>query len=132
MREFQGANVGDTVRVQFKILEEGSERLQLFEGILLKVRGTGVSKTITVRKTSFGVGVERIFPVASPRFAGINAVRRGKVRRSKLYYMRGLTGKAHKVQFQEETKGDRPTKTPVAAATPAAPEAETPAASKPA
>ena len=102
MRQFREAQVGDTVRVQFKILEEGAERIQTFEGILLRVRGSGASQTITVRKSSFGIGVERIFPAASPRFADISVVRRGRVRRSKLYYMRAFTGKAHKVAFGAE------------------------------
>lgn len=107
MRQYKQVKVGDTVRVQFKTLEEDAERLQNFEGTLIKVRGTGVSQTLTVRKISFGVGVERIFPVESPRFVGISVTRRGKVRRSKLYYMRGLTGKSHRVAFQgDETDTD--------------------------
>ncbi|MBI2070520.1 MAG: 50S ribosomal protein L19 [Elusimicrobia bacterium] len=125
MRQFKNANVGDTIRVQFKIIEEGSERIQTFEGTLIKVRGSGVSQTMTVRKISFGVGVERIFPTASPRFASMTVVRRGKVRRSKLYYMRQLSGKAHTVAFQEDDKTPKASKE-VAAGVKTTP-AETPA-----
>ncbi|MEK7287197.1 MAG: 50S ribosomal protein L19 [Elusimicrobiota bacterium] len=101
MREFKDSKIGDTVRVLFKTVEEGSERVQTFEGTLMKMRGSGPGHTITVRKISFGVGVERIFPTASPRFAGISMVRRGKVRRAKLYYLRNLTGKSHRVAHEK-------------------------------
>ena len=126
MRQYKTAHVGDTIRVQFKTMEEGSERMQAFEGTLIRVRGSGVSQTITVRKISFGISVERIFPVASPRFISLTVSRRGKVRRSKLYYMRTLKGKAHRVDFQA------PVKEPIAVAvtpanTPARPETVTPA-----
>ncbi|MBI4669873.1 MAG: 50S ribosomal protein L19 [Elusimicrobia bacterium] len=102
VRQYKNAQVGDTVRVQFKTIEEDSERIQSFEGTMIKVRGSGPGQTITVRKISFGVGVERVFPVASPRFAGLAVLRHGKVRRSKLYFMRKLTGKAHKLEFKAE------------------------------
>lgn len=102
MREFKNTRIGDTVRVQFKTLEEGSERVQTFEGTLMKIRGAGVNQSITVRKMSFGVGVERIFPTHSPRFTGITSLRRGKVRRSKLYYLRDLSGKSHRVAYEKE------------------------------
>ena len=108
MKQFRDANVGDTVKVQFKTFEEGAERVQSFEGSLTRVHGSGPNKTITVRKISFGVVVERIFPVTSPRFLGIHVLRRGKVRRSKLYYMRGLSGKAHKIAFRKEEKKEAP------------------------
>lgn len=101
MRTFQNTKVGDTVRVEFNTIEEGVERRQSFEGILLKVRGSGPNQSITVRRMSFGVGVERIYPVASPRFLGIKMIRGGKVRRSKLYYLRNLSGKAHRVASEE-------------------------------
>lgn len=113
MRQFQNVRVGDTVRVQFKTLEEGAERVTNFEGALIRVRGSGPSQTLTVRKISFGVGVERIFPVASPRFQTISVVRRGRVRRAKLYYMRGLSGKAHRIGFREEEEKPK-TKEPLA------------------
>ena len=104
MRQYKDAFIGDTVKVKFKMIEEGSERLQAFEGTLIKVRGGVAACSIAVRRISFGVGVERIFPTASPRFVGLDVMRRGKVRRSKLYYLRGLSGKAHRVDFQEETR----------------------------
>ena len=101
MRSILEANVGDTVRVDFNHIEEGVERRQPFEGILIKVRGTGNSQTLTVRRMSFGIGVERIFPAASPNFLGLKVIQRGRVRRSKLYYLRELSGKAHRVTAAE-------------------------------
>src|SRR5699024_8629534 len=85
---------GDTVRVDVKVVEGKRERIQLFEGVVIKRRGAGISETFTVRKISYGVGVERTFPVHTPRIAKLEVVRRGKVRRAKLYYMRNLRGKA--------------------------------------
>ena len=85
--------VGDLVKVHIKISEKGKERIQIFEGIVIAMKGTGLNKTFTVRKISYGVGVEKIFPVHSPSIAKIEVVRRGKVRRSKLYYMRKKVGK---------------------------------------
>ncbi len=116
MRQFKDASVGDSVKVQFKTFEEGTERIQSFEGTMIRVHGSGPNKTITVRKISFGVGVERIFPVTSPRFLDISVVRRGRVRRSKLYYMRGLSGKAHKIAFRKEKKSDKIAPPPTAVA----------------
>jgi large subunit ribosomal protein L19 len=87
-------NVGDTVRVHFKIVEGNKERVQIFEGIVIARKNGGIRETFTVRKISFGVGVERVFPVNSPRIEKIEVVRRGDVRRAKLYYIRGLSGKA--------------------------------------
>jgi large subunit ribosomal protein L19 len=89
---------GDTVRVNVRVKEGEKERLQAFEGVCIARRGAGVSETFTVRKISNGIGVERIFPVHSPMIADINVVRRGQVRRAKLYYLRNLTGKATRIR----------------------------------
>ena len=89
---------GDTVRVHVKVVEGTRERIQLFEGVVIRRRGGGISETFTVRKISYGVGVERTFPVHTPRIAKIDVVRRGKVRRAKLYYLRNLRGKAARIK----------------------------------
>jgi large subunit ribosomal protein L19 len=89
---------GDTVRVNVRIREGDKERLQAFEGILIARHNSGLSETITVRKVSFGTGVERIFPVHSPVIAGIEKLRSAKVRRAKLYYLRNLRGKAARLK----------------------------------
>jgi large subunit ribosomal protein L19 len=89
---------GDTLRVNVRVREGEKERLQAFEGVCIARRGAGVSETFTVRKVSNGVGVERIFPVHSPMLADILVVRRGRVRRAKLYYLRKLTGKATRIR----------------------------------
>lgn len=86
-------NVGDTVRVHYKVKEGNRERIQVFEGTVLKRQGGGVRETFTVRRISYGVGVERTFPVHSPRIEKIEVTRRGKVRRAKLYYLREREGK---------------------------------------
>ncbi|KRM07652.1 50S ribosomal protein L19 [Liquorilactobacillus ghanensis DSM 18630] len=88
---------GDTVRVYARIVEGNRERIQLFEGVVIKRRGQGISETYTVRKISSGVGVERTFPVHSPRVDKIEVVRQGRVRRAKLYYLRALHGKAARI-----------------------------------
>jgi large subunit ribosomal protein L19 len=90
--------VGDTVKVHVKIVEGKRERIQVFEGIVLKRQNGGVSETFTVRKISYGVGVERTFPVHSPRIDKIEVTRRGKVRRARLHYLRDRVGKAAKVK----------------------------------
>ncbi len=90
-------SVGDTVRVSFKIVEGTTERIQVFEGIVIAKNNTGIRRTFTVRKISYGVGVERIFPMHSPRVEKVEVVRRGRVRRAKLYYLRDRVGKAAKV-----------------------------------
>ncbi|QGZ70088.1 50S ribosomal protein L19 [Pediococcus pentosaceus] len=89
---------GDTVRVHAKVVEGDHERIQLFEGIVIKRHGSGISATYTVRKISNGVGVERTFPLHSPRVAKIEVIRHGRVRRAKLYYLRALHGKAARIK----------------------------------
>lgn len=89
---------GDTVRVHAKVVEGSRERIQLFEGVVIKRHGSGISATYTVRKMSSGVGVERTFPLNTPRVEKIDVVRYGKVRRSKLYYLRDRTGKAARIK----------------------------------
>ncbi len=91
-------NIGDTLRVYFKVKEGTRERIQMFEGILIKKNGGGISETFTVRRVSYGVGVERTFPVNSPKIDKIEISRKGKVRRAKLYYLRGRVGKKAKVK----------------------------------
>ena len=89
---------GDTLRVNVRVKEGDKERVQAFEGVCIARRGSGISETFTVRKISSGVGVERIFPVHSPMIATVTVVRRGRVRRAKLYYLRHLTGKATRIK----------------------------------
>ena len=89
---------GDTVRVHAKIVEGSRERIQMFEGVVIGRQGTGVRETFTVRRISYGIGVERMFPVHSPRIEKIDVVRKGIVRRAKLYYLRNLTGKAARIK----------------------------------
>jgi len=93
---------GDTVKVQVRVIEGDKERLQAFQGVVLQKRGQGLSATFTVRKVSGGVGVERIFPLHSPNISKITVVRKGAVRRAKLFYLRKLTGKAAKVEEKIE------------------------------
>ncbi len=90
--------IGDSVKVSVKIVEGGKERVQAYEGVVIRMRGAGISKTMTVRKVFKGVGVERIFPVNSPMLESIKVLRTGKVRRAKLYYLRGLTEKATRLK----------------------------------
>ena len=91
-------NVGSTVRVHVKIREGERERIQVFEGTIIAMKGSGISSTFTVRRVSYGVGVERVFPVHSPNVAKVEVIRNGKVRRSKLYYLRDRVGKSAKVK----------------------------------
>lgn len=93
-------NIGDTVKVSVKIREGERERIQAFEGTVIARKGSGVSETFTVRRVSYGVGVERVFPVHSPNVAKVELIRGGKVRRSKLYYLRDRVGKAARVKSQ--------------------------------
>ncbi len=96
--EVPSFEVGDTVKVGYKIIEGGKERVQNFEGVVIAKKNGGISETFTVRHISYGVGVEKTYPLHSPKITAITVVRRGKVRRAKLYYLRGLTGKAAKVK----------------------------------
>ncbi|MBM3269299.1 MAG: 50S ribosomal protein L19 [Candidatus Sericytochromatia bacterium] len=101
---------GDTVKVFAKIVEGGKERIQAYEGVVIKRRGSGINDTITVRRVFQGVGVERTFPVHSPRIDRIEVLRKGDVRRAKLYYLRGLQGKAARIKekARESTKAAKP------------------------
>ena len=117
--------IGDTVRVKVKVIEERTygkkteeekERIQVFEGVVIGRKGKKTNEMFTVRKISFGVGVERIFPVHSPSIAGIEVVRKGKVRRAKLYYLRTKKGKAAKVAEREYTRGPQSAAAPSVAA----------------
>ncbi len=91
-------HIGDTVKVSVNIREGERERIQMFEGTVIARRGSGVAETFTVRRVSYGVGVERVFPLHSPNVVDVKVIRRGKVRRSKLYYLRDRVGKAAKVK----------------------------------
>src|SRR5436305_13004518 len=93
---------GDTIKVHVKVVEGNRSRIQVFQGVVIKVQGSGVGRTFTVRKVSFGVGVERTFPLHSPIFEKIEVVTRGDVRRAKLYYLRNLRGKAAKIKERRE------------------------------
>jgi large subunit ribosomal protein L19 len=96
--ELPDFRAGDTVRVHVRIIEGTRERVQAFQGFVLAISGSGVRRTFTVRKVSSGVGVERIFPLHSPRLDAIEVVRRGRVRRAKLFYLRKLRGKAARIR----------------------------------
>ena len=96
--ELPEMNVGDTVRVHVKIKEGSRERVQVFEGTIIAKKHGGIEETITVRRISYGVGCEKVFPVHSPRVADVETIRKGKVRRAKLYYLRSRFGKAAKVK----------------------------------
>jgi large subunit ribosomal protein L19 len=111
---------GDTVRVNVKVIEGNRERVQAFEGVVIARRNRGINSSFTVRKISYGEGVERIFPLYSPRLDSIELVRKGRVRRAKLYYLRGRTGKAARIaERRDEPRG---AVQPAAAAEPAAQE----------
>lgn len=97
-------SIGDTVRVFIKIVEGDKERLQAFEGVVIAKRHSSVRETFTVRRVSFGVGVEKTFPLHSPRIDHIEVLKKGKVRRAKLYYLRNLSGKAAKIKEKQNTK----------------------------
>ena len=97
-RELPEISIGDTVKISVNIREGERERIQMFEGTVIARKGSGVAETFTVRRVSYGVGVERVFPVHSPNVKDIQVVRHGKVRRSKLYYLRDRVGKAAKVK----------------------------------
>lgn len=99
-KELPAFEIGDTVRVDVNIREGDHERIQAFEGTVIARKGSGISETFTVRRVSYGVGVERVFPIHSPNVKGIKVVRRGNVRRAKLYFLRNRVGKAAKVKEQ--------------------------------
>jgi large subunit ribosomal protein L19 len=115
---------GDTVRINVKVVEGSRERVQAFEGVCIARRNRGINSSFTVRKISYGEGVERIFPLYSPQIASIEVVRRGRVRRAKLYYLRGRTGKAARIQEKrdERARAARAAETAEAADTPEAAE----------
>lgn len=98
MQSFPAFRPGDNISISYKIIEGAKERIQIFRGDVIQINGTGSTKTFTVRKISNGVGVERIIPFASPAIASIEVIKRGKVRRAKLYYLRALTGKKAKIR----------------------------------
>jgi large subunit ribosomal protein L19 len=101
-------NIGDTVRVSVKVVEGDKERIQPFDGVVIARRGGSTREMFTVRKVSFGVGVERIFPVCSPSIDKVQVMKRGRVRRAKLYYIRGKKGKAAKIKEKERVFQTRP------------------------
>ncbi len=117
-------NPGDTVKVHTKVVEGDSERIQIFDGVVISRRGSGISASFIVRKISYGVGVERVFPLHSPRIDKIEVVKTGKVRRAKVYFLRNLSGKA--ARLNEVAKKD------TATAAPAEQPAPAPAAGEPA
>ena len=97
-KELPEFSIGDTVKVGVRIREGKNERIQMFEGTVIAIKGSGVSKTFTVRRVSYGVGVERVFPLHSANVDSVQVIRKGKVRRAKLYYLRYRVGKAAKVK----------------------------------
>jgi large subunit ribosomal protein L19 len=119
-KEIPSFQVGDTVRVNVKVIEGTRERIQAFEGIVIARRGRSNRENITVRKVSYGCGVERVFPIHSPFVEGIEVVREGRVRRAKLYYLRGLKGRSARVA----ERGMAVAAAPAAQETPVTPEAE--------
>ena len=98
---------GDTVKVNVKVSEGNRERIQTYEGVVISINGVTINKTITVRKLSFGVGVERIFPIHAPIIESIEVTRKGKVRRSKLYYLRNLRGKSARITERKNNKPEK-------------------------
>src|SRR5205814_3761864 len=114
---------GDTVKVHVRVVEGNRERIQVFQGVVIRRQGGGLRETFTVRKISFGVGVERTFPVHSPSIGKLEVVQKGKVRRAKLYYLRELRGKRARIRERREIQGASPEREPVAPA--ASAEAET-------
>ena len=109
-KEVPEIHIGDTVKVHMRIVEGEKERTQIIEGVVIKMHGGGVRRTLTVRKISFGVGVERIFPMHSPRVVKIETVKRAKVRQARLYYLRELRGKAARLKELRPKRADKTTK----------------------
>ncbi len=120
---------GDTVRVHMRVVEGDSERIQVFEGVVIRRRGGGISESFTVRKISFGVGVERIIPLHSPRIQKIEIVKSGKTRRAKLYYLRNLRGKAARLSEKHRPETEKQAESADGKA--AMPRTEPPVAEKP-
>jgi large subunit ribosomal protein L19 len=114
--ELDQFKVGDTVKVHFKIVEGKNERIQIYEGLVIAMKNSKVGKTFTVRKISYGVGVERVFPLHSPRIVKVEVVRPGKVRRAKLYYIREKIGKGAKIKELIIKKKAKSAQVPAAAA----------------
>jgi len=114
--ELDQFKVGDTVKVHFKIVEGKNERVQIYEGLVIAMKNSKVGKTFSVRKISYGVGVERVFPLHSPRIVKVEVVRPGKVRRAKLYYIREKIGKGAKIKELIIKKGSKNAQAPAAAA----------------
>lgn len=106
VKEGQSMDIGDTVQVSVKIIEGDKERIQAFQGVVIAKSGVGIAATVTLRRVSHGQGVERIFPIHSPRIAGFNVVRKGLVRRSKLYYLRDQVGNGAKIKEKRDKKKD--------------------------
>jgi large subunit ribosomal protein L19 len=124
LKHVEAFRVGDTVRVHYKVVEGDKERVQVFQGQVIRKRRGGVGATFTVRKVSYNVGVERIFPLYSPRIDRVEVVSRGSVRRAKLYFLRSLEGKAARLRdARERAAGVLPGATPSVAPPPAAPPA---------
>ena len=109
-KEVADVHIGDTVKVHMRIVEGEKERIQVIEGVVIKMRGSGTRKTLTVRKISFGIGVERIFPFHSPRVEKIEIVKRAKIRQAKLYYLRELRGKAARLKELKSVRSSKTTK----------------------
>jgi len=114
--ELDQFKVGDTVKVHFKIVEGKNERVQIYEGLVIAIKNSKVGKSFTVRKISYGVGVERVFPIHSPRIVKVELVRPGKVRRAKLYYIRDKIGKGAKIKELIVKKKAKGAQVPVTAA----------------
>ena len=106
-KEVPEVHVGDTVKVHMRIVEGEKERIQIIEGVIIKMHGGGTRRTLTVRKMSFGIGVERIFPLHSPRVEKIDVVKRAKVRQARLYYLRELRGKAARLKELRPTRSQK-------------------------
>jgi large subunit ribosomal protein L19 len=115
--ELDQFKVGDTVKVHFKIVEGKNERIQIYEGLVIAMKNSQSGKTFTVRKNSYGVGVERVFPLHSPRIAKVEVMRPGKVRRAKLYYIREKIGKSAKIKELISRKPKEKAESPAAAET---------------
>jgi len=107
IKEVPDIEPGQTVRVHLKVVEGDKERIQVFEGLVIALKGSGISRTMTVRKMSFGIGIERVFPIHSPRIETIEIVRRGKVRRAKLYYLRGKSTKESRIEEKRQRELDK-------------------------